>query len=458
LGERRTQLGREAEENQGVITVHRQSQETLREQLAEKEGLLQSLVADLGDLETQKKERLTAIQNLSAEAGELEVEIAACQRRQDTLRARQDLLSRMQQDLAGFYEGVRAVLKAAHDEATLPGMIGTVAHLLRVPTNLETAIETALGGHLQDVVVETWADAETAIAHLKATQGGRATFLPLDTIHPSEPIRPPKTKGVLGIASDLVTCDERLAQVTRLLLGRTLVVEDLAAARRAFSDMRGGFQIVTRPGELVRSGGSVSGGSVSRDKAGGGFLAREREWRELPATIAEQESQRQALQASLEQNQHVQTEHQSRLEELAQRQAKLQATQSSLNQERESLDRENERAEEAIQWQHSLLERLDAELANLDQSEERLRAEIEDFRAAQTQAQERARELANQASTLTAEALLTELSQAQTELAVIEGRQDSHRATLESHEANLAELNARIKRARNAAGPFDHPA
>jgi chromosome segregation protein len=445
LGERRTQLGREAEENQGVITVHRQSQETLREQLAEKEGLLQSLIADLDGLETQKKERLTAIQNLSAEAGELEVEIAACQRRQDTLRARQDLLSRMQQDLAGFYEGVRAVLKAAHDEATLPGMIGTVAHLLRVPTNLETAIETALGGHLQDVVVETWADAETAIAHLKATQGGRATFLPLDTIHPSEPIRPPKTKGVLGIASDLVTCDERLAQVTRLLLGRTLVVEDLAAARRAFSDMRGGFQIVTRPGELVRSGGSVSGGSVSRDKAGGGFLAREREWRELPATIAEQESQRQALQASLEQNQHVQTEHQSRLEELAQRQAKLQATQSSLNQERESLDRENERAEEAIQWQHSLLERLDAELANLDQSEERLRAEIEDFRAAQTQAQERARELANQASTLTAEALLTELSQAQTELAVIEGRQDSHRATLESHEANLAELNARIK-------------
>jgi chromosome segregation protein len=444
LAERRRQLDREVEEGQVIITTHRQRRETFIEQLAEKEGLLQNLIVSLDDLEAQKKERLATIHKLGTEADELEKEIAACQRRLDALGARQDLLSRMQQDLAGFYEGVRAVHKAARDEATLHGIVGTVAHLLRVPTNLETAIETALGGHLQDVVVETWADAENAIAHLKATQGGRAAFLPLDTIRPPEPLRPPDTNGVLGIASDLVNCDERLAEVARLLLGRTLVVEDLPAARRAFSAMHGGFQIVTRPGELVRSGGSVSGGSVSRDKAGGGFLAREREWRELPTTIAEQESQRQAFLVSLDKNHHTQAEHQSTLEQLAQRQAKLQATQSSLEQEQASLDRENERAEEAIQWQNSLLARVDAEFANLDQSEERLRAEIEDFRSAQTQAQERARELAGQASTLTAEALLTELSQARTELAVIEGRRDSHRATLESHEMSLAELKARI--------------
>jgi chromosome segregation protein len=445
LDERRAQLNRETEESQGVITTHRQRQKTLREQLTEKEDILQKLVVSLADLEVHQKERLTAIQKLSAEAGELEAEIGACQRRLDALRARQDLLSRMQQDLAGFYEGVRAVLKAARDEATLRGVVGTVAHLLQVPADLETAVETGLGGHLQDVVVETWADAEKAITHLKATQGGRATFLPLDTLRPPEPIRPPETQGVLGIASDLVTCDERLGPVARLLLGRTLVVEDLPAARRALPAMRGGFQIVTRAGESVRSGGSVSGGSVSRDKASGGFLAREREWRELPTTIAEQESQLQALHASLDKNRHAQTEHQSTLEELAHRQAKLQATQASLEQERESLDRENERSEEAIQWQQSLLTRLDAELASLDQSEVRLRGEIETSRADQAQAQERARELASQASTLTAEALLTKLSQAQTELAIIEGRRDSHHATLKSHEANLAELKARVE-------------
>jgi len=444
LDERRAQLDRETEESQSNIDGYRQKQEALREQLSEREILLKKLVDNLDDLVIRQREQLDAIQKLGAEAGELEEKIAACQRRLDALRARHDLLSRMQQDLAGFYQGVRSVLRAARDDRALRGVVGTVAHLLRVPGDLETAIETALGGHLQDVVVETWADAEKAIDHLKATQGGRATFLPLDTLRPPDPIRPPETQGVLGIASDLVTCDERLTQVAQLLLGHTLVVEDLPAARRALSAMRGGFQIVTRSGDLVRSGGSVSGGSVRRDKADGGFLAREREWRELPATITEQEAEYQSLATNLDENRRVQAEYQKKLEELAQRQAELQAEQAHLDQERETLDRENERAEEAIQWQQSLLARLDAERADLDQSEEQLRAEIHEFRAAQNQAQERARELARQASTLTAEALLTELSQAQTALAVIEGRRDNHRATLESYKMNLAELKARI--------------
>jgi chromosome segregation protein len=188
----------------------------------------------------------------------------------------------------------------------------------------------------------------------------------------------------------------------------------------------------------------VSGGSVSQNKASGGFLAREREWRELPATIAKQETERQTLQSQLDENRNTQAEYQSALEELAQRQAKLQTAQASAKQEQRILEREIERAYEAMQWQQSLLGRLDAERTELGQSEERLRTEIEDFQAKQTQAQERARELASQASTLTAEALLTELSQAQTELAVIQGQRESQRAILEGHEANLAELKARI--------------
>jgi chromosome segregation protein len=444
LDERRLQLGRETEEGQNTIAAHRQRQASLGEQLAEKDTWLQKLEANLDDLDRQQKERLTAIQNLGAQAGDLEEEIASSRRRLEALRARQDLLTRMQQDLTGFYEGVRAVLKAARDRTTLGGVIGTVAQLLRVPTDLETSIETALGGHLQDIVVETWADAEKAIAHLKITHGGRATFLPLDTLRPPEPIKPPDTTGILGIASDLVTYDARLAPVARLLLGRTMVVEDLPAARRALSGMRGGFQIVTQAGEMVRSGGSVSGGSVSRDKAGGGFLAREREWRELPATIADQEKRQQAVQSQLEENRRSQADNQHALEELTHHQADLQRTQASLQRERESLAREIERADEAIQWQESLLMRLKAEQTDLGQSEERLRVEIDDFQRAQTRAQELSRELAGQASSLTAEALLTDLSQAQTALAVIEGRRESQRAAQESHESGLAELKARI--------------
>ena len=171
----------------------------------------------------------------------------------------------------------------------------------------------------------------------------------------------------MGIASNLVQYDDkRLTPVARLLLGRTVVVEDLSAARRALSVMHGGFQIVTRSGELVRSSGSVSGGSVSRDKAGGGFLAREREWRELPATIAEQETKRQALQSQLENNRRLQAEHQSALERLAHSQSELQTAQLTAERERATLDRDIERAEEAIRWQKNLLDRLEADRAELE--------------------------------------------------------------------------------------------
>ena len=445
LGERRTQLEQQADESRQAIAAYRQQQKATAAQLAAKEKTLAELSAGLAALEAEREERLAAVHKLGEQTAHLEEQIAARQRRLEALHARQDLLSKMQRDLAGFYQGVRTVLKAARDENRLKGVVGTVVHLLRVPPDLEMAIETALGSHLQDVVVETWADAEAAIAHLKATHGGRATFLPLDTLRPSDPIRPPQTNGVLGVASDLVSYDERLAPAVQLLLGRTLVVEDLPAARRALSSMRGGFQIVTRAGELVRSGGSVSGGSVGRDQAGGGFLAREREWRELPAAIAGQEAQRQALQAQLDENRTIRMEHRSALEEMARRQAELEASQAGVEQERAALLHEMERMEQAVQWQQDLLTRLESERADLDRSAEQLRAEIEQFRQAQAQAQERAEELAAQAATLTAEALLTELSQAQTQLAVVEGRRDSQRTVLEGHRANLADLEARIR-------------
>lgn len=445
LAERRIQLQREAELSQQSIATNREQQAMHQEELSQKEAALRAVVGELEILEGQRRERLAAAQKLGARAGELEAEIASLQRHLEALRARHDLLSRMQEDLAGFYEGVRNVLKAGRGAATLRGVVGSVAQLLRVPRDLETAMEAALGGHVQDVVVESWADAEAAIAYLKTNHAGRATFLPLDTLKPSEPIHPPDTPGVLGVASELVKYAERVAPVARLLLGRTLVVEDLPAARHALAAMRGGFQIVTRSGEMVRSSGSVSGGSVSREKAGGGFLAREREWRELPATITKQEARRQDFQAQLEENQHAQAGQQAALEELNRRQADLEVARASTQRKQEALVREIERTEEAIQWQQSLLDARQKEVAELDQGEGRLRTEIESFETARAQTQARSELLAAEAAALAAEALLVDLSQAQTELAVIQGRRDSQGAVLDGHQASLSDLTRLIE-------------
>ena len=95
----------------------------------------------------------------------------------------------------------------------LPGIVGTVAELIHVPQELETAIEVALGGQLQDVVVQSWADAQAAIDYLKRTQGGRATFLPLDTLRVGSPLHVSPVPGFIGLASELVTGEPRLRSV-----------------------------------------------------------------------------------------------------------------------------------------------------------------------------------------------------------------------------------------------------
>ncbi len=204
------------------------------------------------------------------------------ERAADRLQTRFDLLKRLHDEGAGFAVGVRAVL-----QANLPGVMGAVATLVHVPHHLDKAIETALGGALQNIVTERWEDTQRTIDFLKRNSRGRATFLPLDRLHLASAIPAPKMAGVLGNAFDLVSFDPRAADAVRQLLNRTWVTETLAAARAALDAMRDGARptVVTLEGEIVRPGGAVTGGSDGerRDES---VLARERELRELPGQIA----------------------------------------------------------------------------------------------------------------------------------------------------------------------------
>jgi chromosome segregation protein len=183
-------------------------------------------------------------------------------------------------------------------EGSLSGIRGTLAELIQVDREYDTALEVALGGHLQDVVVERWSDAEAAIRMLKNAKAGRATFQPIETVRSRGGHRPPPreldgTAGVHGVASDLVKSEDGVADVVRGLLGRIVVVDDLATSRRLMSTLPGGWSTVTLAGEIARSGGSVTGGSAVRES---GVLGRERELRELPGEITKIERERTAAQ------------------------------------------------------------------------------------------------------------------------------------------------------------------
>lgn len=214
---------------------------------------------------------------------------AAVRRVRADLETRYETLARLIQSGEGTFPGVKAAMRWAKRAGRTDFRL--VASIVKVPQDLETAIEAALGSRLQQIVVDCWETAEAAIAELKRSHAGRATFLPLDTLRASRRTPPPArpaTAGILGCAADMLDYDPRYAAVVDLLLGRTLIAADLPAARGALKGLDGGWGLVTLAGEQVASTGALTGGSAGKES---GTLRREREYRELPARIEEAQAE-----------------------------------------------------------------------------------------------------------------------------------------------------------------------
>lgn len=237
-----------------------------------------------------------AIETSRNELRQLDEHSAQLQRALADLEARLESLMRLQRSYTGVFAGVKAAMQWAENEKRAGFVL--VASILRTPAEIETAIEVALGSRLQNIVVDSWSDAEQAIEALRRSNAGRATFLPLDTLKAQLGDRRGQRRSadaVLGVAAELVDVDQHYELVVWHLLGRTLVVRDLPTARAELRELSGGWTIVTLAGEQVNSGGAVTGGAQVRES---GALRRERELRELPGRAA-------SIRAEIEQNQQL---------------------------------------------------------------------------------------------------------------------------------------------------------
>lgn len=388
--------------------------------------------AEEGAIQTrqQLQEARSAVEQARREERAAAERLQEARRQVDQLQARLDALERLHEEGAGMFAGVRAVVQAARAaRPELRGILGTVGELIDVPPELEVAIETALGGRLQDVVVERWQDAEAAIAYLKRRQAGRATFLPLDHLSPPEPISAPRMDGVLGVASDLVSAEPRLRDVVHMTLGRLVVVTDLAVARRAFDAMGGRVQVVTLEGDIVRPGGSVTGGS--RDtRHTSGILARERERRELPgriraATRAAAEAEA-ALQKAAEGVSQAEAEV-SRLEEALRLQGEQRTElQRQLQEKRSQVAGARQEAE----WLRSLAEQARERFEAGQQQLAALEAAVAQAREEQQRWQARISELVKDLETLDGDQAVARAAEARTQAAAIEAEYRSQQTLL----------------------------
>lgn len=206
-----------------------------------------------------------------------------------TISDRIRLLSEMEKEYEGFSKAVKIVMRAA-EARTLSGIHGPVGNLIHTDKDCSVAIEIALGGALQHIVVDTKNDGKNAIGLLKQRDGGRATFLPLDTIR-GRSLRENGLEneyGFVGIASELVRYDGRYGSVIENLLGATVVVEDLDCGIQMAKRHDNRFRIVTLDGQVINAGGSMTGGSVSRNA---GILSRSGELEQLHKKLKKNQSQ-----------------------------------------------------------------------------------------------------------------------------------------------------------------------
>ena len=198
----------------------------------------------------------------------------------DAARQRLSVLRELEKNMDGYQNSVKAVMRAA-GARRLRGVIGPVSAILKVEPGCEVAVETALGGALQNIVVENEAAAKAAIALLRNDNAGRATFLPLDTVQPG--VFRGRLSGTARLASSLVQADRRYDNIVSNLLGRIIVVDDINEASRVARDNGYHNKVVTMDGQVVNAGGSFTGGSVQRSA---GLFTRKQEMEELRVKAA----------------------------------------------------------------------------------------------------------------------------------------------------------------------------
>ena len=255
----------------------------------EQTGVITALEAEFKRVNEETEQKKFAQIKLEEEVGLMRDELASLDanlREKQALfhqmKAKYDTISDMTLRYEGYSNTIKKVMEKKEEEK---GIIGVVADIIKVDKKYEVAIETALGGNIQNIVTDDENTAKKIIQYLKDNRLGRATFLPLTTItHPQEFKNPEclTEKGVIGMANELVSQDPKYKDVSKAMLGRIVVVDTVDNALKIAKKFDYGIRMVTLEGELLVPGGAISGGNFKNSLS---LLSRRREMDELKAKV-----------------------------------------------------------------------------------------------------------------------------------------------------------------------------
>ena len=376
------------------------------EQRVQYEGHLKKLeeisgrIITLSEAQREKEEEAEGLRReLGKKNEELEIGQSAFHRESSRLESLRNMAERYD----GYGNSIRKVME---QKKNVPGIEGVVADLIKVDQRYETAIETALGGSIQNIVTENEDTAKELIEYLKKNRFGRATFLPLTSVGGRGGFAKPealKEKGAIGLASTLIRADKKYDRVVQHLLGRVLVAEHIDDAIRIARKYKHSIFIVTLEGESLSPGGSMTGGAFRNSS---NLLGRKRELTELEENVQKLEADLREARLQIETLREQRRERRAEAESLS---TELQRLYLQQNTAKMNSDQAKARLDEIIEGYSGLrkeLSEIEKQFADIHDSREAIFREIRESEEQEKQ---------NEARIETAQARLAELKQSEAE-------------------------------------------
>ena len=401
---------RKAELNQKLLK--NKTEETAQQQLLEQcQKELEHFNTQKNQYEQDKKMFAVKLEELDAAFQKNQTQFIAKQQRYHAVHTRAESLKNLAERYEGYGTSIKRIMEQRSNRT---GIHGVVADILKVKKQYEVAIETALGGSIQNVVTDTEQTAKQLIEYLKKNKFGRATFLPLNGISVRGSFTQKealKETGVIGLASSLVEADECYRTLIEYLLGRVLVVDQIDHALAVARKYQYSIRIVTLEGELLNAGGSMTGGAF---KNASNLLGRNREIEELEAEekkLAKSLSDLQKTQKNCE-NKIAEIRLQKKQLEDAEQEIRLQITRIGMSQKQaeekqaEILAQQSDMVRESNQIEQLLLElkqncaQLQQKVTAIDQENQKSESFVLEYQAMLEKEMKQREESAKMAETL----------------------------------------------------------
>ena len=307
---------------------------------------------------------------INEQSGQLRIGQTTYHREQSRLESLKNITERYD----GYGNSIRRVMEQRTKEK---GILGVVADIIKVEKDYEIAVETALGGSIQNIVTDTEETAKRMITYLKQNKYGRATFLPLTAISAGTGIKNMealKEPGVIGLANTLVQVEERFRKLADHLLGRTVVVDHIDHGISLSRKYRQSLRIVTIEGELINPGGAMTGGAFKNTS---NLLSRRREIEEFEKTVVMLKQEMDAMEKSLEQTKSQRTACYAAIEEIQQRLQKAYVVQNTAKMNLNQVQEDRSQAQDTIARISQEREELEQQLKEIAENRESIQVELE---------------------------------------------------------------------------------